>query len=178
MYQPETGLAQLLVPILNLSDLPDVVPWPRPCTIGRAWRQPESKAGAKARANTNMPTKAMKARAPRVSTSRGNGTGNTVRDQIVLDHLPLVKAIAVRVHENLPVHDDLDDQIHAGILGLFDAACKKHPEKQVICGNEQGRFHTEGKRFHLAGGVARLLHVHHHQNPQVVVSGDSAVEQS
>jgi hypothetical protein len=26
----------------------------------------------------------------------------SVRDQIVLDHLPLVKAIAVRVHENLP----------------------------------------------------------------------------
>ena len=53
------------------------------------------------------------------------------RDQIVLDHLPLVKAIAVRVHENLPVHVDLDDLIHAGILGLFDAAEKYDPEKQV-----------------------------------------------
>lgn len=53
------------------------------------------------------------------------------RDQVVLDHLPLVKAIAVRVHENLPVHVDLDDLIHAGILGLFDAAEKYDPEKQV-----------------------------------------------
>ncbi len=54
------------------------------------------------------------------------------RDRVVLEHLPLVKAIAVRVHENLPVHVDLDDLIHAGILGLFDAANKYNPEKQVV----------------------------------------------
>jgi RNA polymerase sigma factor for flagellar operon FliA len=54
------------------------------------------------------------------------------RDRVVLEHLPLVKAIAVRVHENLPVHVDLDDLVHAGILGLFDAATKFNPEKQVV----------------------------------------------
>src|SRR5580700_11551396 len=54
------------------------------------------------------------------------------RDRIVLEHLPLVKAIAVRVHENLPVHVDLDDLVHAGILGLFDAASKYDPDKQVV----------------------------------------------
>ncbi len=54
------------------------------------------------------------------------------RDRVVLEHLPLVKAIAVRVHENLPVHVDLDDLVHAGILGLFDAANKYDPDKQVI----------------------------------------------
>ncbi|MGH9631100.1 MAG: sigma-70 family RNA polymerase sigma factor, partial [Bryobacteraceae bacterium] len=53
------------------------------------------------------------------------------RDAVVLEHLPLVKAIAVRVHENLPVHVDLDDLIHAGVLGLFDAATKYDPDKQV-----------------------------------------------
>jgi RNA polymerase sigma factor for flagellar operon FliA len=53
------------------------------------------------------------------------------RDRIILNHLPLVKAIAVRVHENLPVHVDLDDLVHAGILGLFDAVEKYQPEKQV-----------------------------------------------
>src|SRR6267378_6776360 len=53
------------------------------------------------------------------------------RDRIILEHLPLVKAIAIRVHENLPVHVDLDDLVHAGILGLFDAASKFNPEKQV-----------------------------------------------
>ena len=50
----------------------------------------------------------------------------------MLDHLPLVKAIAIRVHENLPVHVDLDDLVHAGVLGLFDAAKKFDPAKKVV----------------------------------------------
>src|SRR5215208_2822191 len=57
---------------------------------------------------------------------------NARRDRLVLEQLPLVRAIAVRVHENLPVHVDLDDLIHAGVLGLFDAASKYDPEKKVI----------------------------------------------
>src|SRR5208282_5756519 len=70
---------------------------------------------------------------PAVHT-KSNGTAQAARlarrDRVVLEHLPLVKAIAVRVHENLPVHVDLDDLVHAGILGLFDAANKYNPEKQ------------------------------------------------
>src|ERR1700761_1937385 len=58
-------------------------------------------------------------------------TANVKRDRIILEHLPLVKAIAIRVHENLPVHVDLDDLVHAGVLGLFDAASKFNPDKQV-----------------------------------------------
>src|SRR3954470_8740702 len=54
-----------------------------------------------------------------------------IRDQIVLEHLPLVKAIAIRVHENLPVHVDLDDLVHAGVLGLFDAVTKYDSSKNV-----------------------------------------------
>ena len=54
------------------------------------------------------------------------------RDRVVLEHLPLVKLIAIRVYESLPVHVDLDDLVHAGILGLFDAASKFNPEKQVV----------------------------------------------
>src|SRR5580692_5451890 len=78
----------------------------------------------------------------RVSTTRVSSTGvsssklqaakTARRDRIVLEHLPLVKAIAIRVHENLPVHVDLDDLVHAGVLGLFDAAGKFNPEKQVV----------------------------------------------
>ena len=51
------------------------------------------------------------------------------RDRIVLEHLPLVKAIAIRVRENLPVHVDLDDLVHAGVLGLFDAVNKYNADK-------------------------------------------------
>jgi RNA polymerase sigma factor FliA len=61
-----------------------------------------------------------------------------LRDQVVLEHLPLVKAIAIRVHENLPVHVDLDDLVHAGVLGLFDAVEKYDPEKKVL-------FHSYAK---------------------------------
>ena len=53
------------------------------------------------------------------------------RDALVLDHLPLVRAIAVRVYENLPMHVELEDLVHAGILGLFDAAHKFDDTKQV-----------------------------------------------
>jgi RNA polymerase sigma factor for flagellar operon FliA len=55
----------------------------------------------------------------------------TERDRLVLQHLPLVRAIAIRVHDNLPVHVDLDDLIHAGIMGLFDAAIKYDGDKNV-----------------------------------------------
>lgn len=53
------------------------------------------------------------------------------RDQIVLEHLSLVRAIAIRVHETLPVHVDLDDLIHAGVMGLMDAASKYNTGKNV-----------------------------------------------
>ena len=43
-----------------------------------------------------------------------------------------MKAIAIRVHENLPVHVDVDDLVHSErFLGLFDAASKYNPDKQV-----------------------------------------------
>src|SRR5579864_193479 len=69
--------------------------------------------------------------AARVSTDRKVRVSKSVRDRIVLEHLPLVKASAVRVHENLPVHVDVDDLFHAGVLGLFDAAVKYNPDKKV-----------------------------------------------
>src|ERR1039458_2268359 len=77
-------------------------------------------------------------RVPSVSVCRRPGISIEVRDQIVLEHLPLVKAIAIRVHENLPVHVDLDDLIHAGVLGLFDAVVKYDESKSVA-------FHSYAK---------------------------------
>jgi RNA polymerase sigma factor for flagellar operon FliA len=70
--------------------------------------------------------------APRVSERKTSRLTKEKRDQIVLDHLPLVKAIAIRVHENLPVHVDLDDMIHAGVMGLFDAVLKYDHAKNVM----------------------------------------------
>ena len=54
------------------------------------------------------------------------------RDALIIKHLPLVKAIANRIRDNLPVQVELDDLVHAGILGLFDAVDKYNPEKKVV----------------------------------------------
>ncbi|MBV8841513.1 MAG: FliA/WhiG family RNA polymerase sigma factor [Bryobacterales bacterium] len=54
------------------------------------------------------------------------------RDQLVLEHLSLVKSIALRVRGNLPLRVEVDDLVHAGILGLFDAATKYDSGKQVV----------------------------------------------
>lgn len=64
-------------------------------------------------------------------TSRPQAAQQARRDRLVLEHLALVRAIAVRHQQNLPVHVDLDDLEHAGVLGLFDAATKYTPEKRV-----------------------------------------------
>jgi RNA polymerase sigma factor for flagellar operon FliA len=69
--------------------------------------------------------------ARRVSVQKQENAALAVRDQIVLDHLSLVKVIAIRVRENLPVHIELDDLIHAGVLGLFDAVEKYDASKNV-----------------------------------------------
>src|SRR6266571_4312772 len=88
-------------------------------------------------------------RVNRVSTPRASRISNATRDSIVLNHLPLVKAIAVRVHENLPVHVDLDDLVHAGVLGLFDAATKYNPAKKVA-------FHSYAK-YRIKGAILDSL---------------------
>jgi RNA polymerase sigma factor for flagellar operon FliA len=83
-------------------------------------------------ADQEQPKKRVQRAAAAKSTAILASSANlSRRDRVVLEHLPLVKAIAVRVHENLPVHVDLDDLIHAGVLGLFDAATKYDPDKQV-----------------------------------------------
>jgi RNA polymerase sigma factor for flagellar operon FliA len=59
-------------------------------------------------------------------------TKAAMRDKLVIDHLPLVKAIAIRLYESLPVHADLDDLIHAGMLGLIDGAEKFDDRKHIL----------------------------------------------
>jgi RNA polymerase sigma factor for flagellar operon FliA len=45
--------------------------------------------------------------------------------------MSLVSAIAAHVQHSLPVHIELDDLIHAGMMGLFDAAVKYQEDKRV-----------------------------------------------
>lgn len=57
---------------------------------------------------------------------------NLSREETILKHLPLVRAIAARVREGLPVQVELDDLVHAGVMGLFDAVDKYNPDKNVV----------------------------------------------
>jgi DNA-directed RNA polymerase specialized sigma subunit len=60
-----------------------------------------------------------------------NTEAELLREHVVMEHFPLAPGIALREHGNLPVHVDLDDLIHAGVLGLFDAASKHDPRKSL-----------------------------------------------
>jgi RNA polymerase sigma factor for flagellar operon FliA len=53
------------------------------------------------------------------------------RDQIVVENLSLVRAIALRLRASLPVHVELDDLMHAGVLGLIDATTRYDSDKDV-----------------------------------------------
>lgn len=48
----------------------------------------------------------------------------TRRDELTIEHLSLVTAIAAHVQRSLPVHVELDDLIHSGTMGLIEAATK------------------------------------------------------
>jgi RNA polymerase sigma factor for flagellar operon FliA len=58
-------------------------------------------------------------------------TDNTVRDALIVEHLPLVTVIAAHVQSSIPVHTELDDLVHAGMMGLFNAATKYQHDKEV-----------------------------------------------
>jgi RNA polymerase sigma factor for flagellar operon FliA len=88
-------------------------------------------AGRKKKRMASRATAAAPARESAAPPPAAEENNLARRDRVVMENLPLVKAIALRVHDSLPVHVELDDLIHAGILGLFDAATKFNPEKNV-----------------------------------------------
>lgn len=53
------------------------------------------------------------------------------RDALILENLSLVRMIASSVQRSVPVHVELDDLTHAGMLGLIDAAEKYQAGKEV-----------------------------------------------
>lgn len=55
----------------------------------------------------------------------------TDRDQLVLDHVGLVKALAQRLVQRLPAQVEVTDLISVGVLGLIDAATRYRPSTGV-----------------------------------------------
>jgi RNA polymerase sigma factor for flagellar operon FliA len=92
----------------------------------------------------------MESTAARRTVSRGQGAGipqgsypppvmlepavpmlTSEQERVLLEHLPMVRFHARRIHEKLPQHVDLEDLVSAGVLGLMDAFVKFDPEKKV-----------------------------------------------
>ena len=53
------------------------------------------------------------------------------QEQVLIEHLPLVRFLARRIHERLPQHVDIEDMVSAGVVGLMDAFSKFDPAKKV-----------------------------------------------
>jgi RNA polymerase sigma factor FliA len=50
----------------------------------------------------------------------------------MVEHLPIVRFIARRIHDRLPPHMPIEDLYSAGVLGLLDAFGRFDPSKQVL----------------------------------------------
>jgi RNA polymerase sigma factor for flagellar operon FliA len=62
------------------------------------------------------------------------GTGGALtleQERVLLEHLPVVRFLARRIHERLPQHVEIEDLVSAGVVGLMDAFAKFDPEKNV-----------------------------------------------
>ncbi len=60
-----------------------------------------------------------------------NQMESTEREQILIEHLPVVRYIARRIHEHLPAHVEIEDLVSAGTVGLIDAFNKFDASKNV-----------------------------------------------
>jgi RNA polymerase sigma factor FliA len=67
----------------------------------------------------------------------------------MVEHLPIVRFIARRIHERLPPHVPIEDLYSAGVLGLLDAFGRFDPSKQV-------QFRTYAQ-FRIRGAILDSL---------------------
>jgi RNA polymerase sigma factor for flagellar operon FliA len=63
--------------------------------------------------------------------NHSSDSGTHLREAALLEQIPQVRFIARKIHERLPQHIDLEDLVHAGILGLLDAMEKYDGSRNV-----------------------------------------------
>ena len=86
--------------------------------------------------------------ARREGRSRGRSR-STLKEQIVLEHTPLIRYIVNRIAVRLPSHIDLDDLHNTGVIGLMDAIEKYDPDKNC-------KFKTYAE-FRIKGAILDQL---------------------
>ena len=80
----------------------------------------------------NAKKEAARGRAREHRLPRGTGDLLTAeQEKLMIEHLPIVRFIARRIHERLPQHVPIEDLYSAGVVGLLDAFGKFDPSKQV-----------------------------------------------
>jgi RNA polymerase sigma factor for flagellar operon FliA len=80
---------------------------------------------------------------------QSNEVPPTLKEQIVLDHTPLIRYIVNRIAIRLPSHIDLDDLHNTGVIGLMDAIDKYDPDKNC-------KFKTYAE-FRIKGAILDQL---------------------
>jgi RNA polymerase sigma factor for flagellar operon FliA len=55
-----------------------------------------------------------------------------IREQLISEHLPIVRSIARGIHMRLPAHVSRDDIYSAGVVGLLEAVDRFDPSKRVL----------------------------------------------
>ncbi len=104
------------------------------------------------------------------------------RDQLITENLHLVHSIASHMKRSMSVHVELDDLVHAGMMGLFDAATKFSADKEVsFAGYAKHRIRGAildslrqldfasrdlRKRLKMVGTVTRELAAKLHREPR------------
>ena len=72
-----------------------------------------------------------------------------LKEQIILQHAPLIRYIVNRIAVRLPAHIDLDDLHNTGVIGLMDAIDKYNPDKNC-------KFKTYAE-FRIKGAILDQL---------------------
>jgi RNA polymerase sigma factor FliA len=85
--------------------------------------KPHLPGSAEQRPPSNPSTASLLPRAPDLLTAE--------QERVMVEHLPIVRLIARRIHERVPQHVPIEDLYSAGVLGLLDAFGRFDPSKQV-----------------------------------------------
>jgi RNA polymerase sigma factor for flagellar operon FliA len=72
-----------------------------------------------------------------------------IREEVILEHTPLVRYVVNRISVRLPSHIDLDDLYSTGVMGLMDAVEKYDPDKNC-------KFKTYAE-FRIKGAILDQL---------------------
>ncbi len=94
-----------------------------PPLLDRTPVQPPATTGAEYQGPVEMPTGATLRHQDKCLTAE--------QEQLMIEHLPIVRFAARRIHERLPQHVPFEDLYSAGVVGLMDALGKFDRSKHI-----------------------------------------------